>query len=72
MPEGHGHPLVMSNWNWYMGDFLKSFVWLSMDHSQDNFNNNYLIFKLNYFIFIKKITSFSYYFPPFLITTSIL
>jgi hypothetical protein len=26
---------MMSNWKWYMGDILESFVWLSMDHSKD-------------------------------------
>jgi hypothetical protein len=46
--------LVMSNWNLYMGDFLESFVWSSMDHSKDNFKNNHLIFKFKYFIFLKK------------------
>jgi hypothetical protein len=51
--------LVMRNENWYMGDFLESFIWSSMDHSKDHFRNYYLIFKLNYFI-------------SFLITTSIL
>ncbi len=29
--------LVTSNQNWYMGDFLESFLWFSMDHSGDNF-----------------------------------
>jgi hypothetical protein len=46
----------MSNWIWYMGGgggVLESFVWLSMDHSRDNFWNNYLIFMPNYFI-LKK------------------
>jgi hypothetical protein len=33
---------VMSNPNWYIGGCLESFVWLSMDHSKDNFRNNYL------------------------------
>jgi hypothetical protein len=33
-----------------MGDLLESFIWLSMDHSKDNFKNNYLIFKPNYLI----------------------
>jgi len=41
---------VTSNQNYYMGDFLESLIWSSMDHSKDNFRNNYLIFKLNYFI----------------------
>jgi hypothetical protein len=48
------------------GGFLKSFVWLSMDHSKENFKNNYLIFKHNYF----KIASF--FLLTFLITTYIL
>jgi hypothetical protein len=38
--------------------FWESFLWLSMDHSKDNFTNNCHIFKLNYFI-------------SFLITTSL-
>jgi hypothetical protein len=33
--------------------------WLLMDHSKDNFRNNYLIFKLNYFISFLIITFFS-------------
>jgi hypothetical protein len=52
---------MMSNQNWYMGDFFKSFVWLSMDN-EDNFKNNYLIFKPNYFIF------FLYNYSLFLLT----
>jgi hypothetical protein len=44
--------LGMSNWNWYMGDFLECFVWSSMDHSKNNFRNNYLIiWKPNYITF---------------------
>jgi len=42
------------------GIFLKSFVRSSMDHSKDNFKNNYLIFKPNYFISFLIIASFSY------------
>ncbi len=34
---------MTNNWNWYVGDFLESFIWLSMDHSKDNFRNNYFI-----------------------------
>jgi hypothetical protein len=49
--------LVMSNWNWYMGDFFKSFIWSSMDHSKDNFRNNFLDFKPNYFNSFLIITS---------------
>jgi len=69
--------LVTSNQNWYMGDFLESFIWSSMDHSKDNLKNNYLIFKPNYFIFKKKTIFFSYYFLNnyltfFLTNTSIL
>jgi len=41
---------MTSNWNWYMGDFLKSFIWSSMDHSKEFFKDNYLIFKPNYFL----------------------
>jgi hypothetical protein len=56
---------------------LQSFVWLSMDCSKDNFRNNYFIFKLKCFIFIKKLLLFiinflNNYFWPFLITTFIL
>jgi hypothetical protein len=51
---------VMSNWNGYMGDFLKSFIWSSMDHSKDNFRNNLLDLKPNYFNSFLTITSFSY------------
>jgi hypothetical protein len=44
--------LVTSNWNMYMGSFLECFVWSSMDHSKNNFRNNYLIiFKPNYISF---------------------
>ncbi len=67
---------LRSNWNSYMGDFLESFVWSSMDHSKDNFKNNYLIFKPNYFIsffinFFFLINFHNNYLPPFLIITSI-
>jgi hypothetical protein len=34
---------MMSNWNGIWGIFLEFFVWLSMDHSKDNFRNNYLL-----------------------------
>jgi len=44
--------LVMRTCIWEI--FLESFVWLSIDHSKDNFKNNYLIFKFKYFIFWKK------------------
>jgi hypothetical protein len=43
-----------------MGDFLESFVELFVDHCKDNFKNNYLIYKSNYFISFLIITSFSY------------
>jgi hypothetical protein len=59
----------MSNQNLHMGNFLESFIWSSMDHSKDNFINNYLIFKPNYFILNNF---FNKYLPPFLIITSIL
>jgi hypothetical protein len=36
--------LMMINPNLYMGDFLETFVWSSMDHSKDSLKNNYLIF----------------------------
>ncbi len=63
-----------------MGDFLESFIWLSMDHSKDNFKNIYLIFKSNYFIknylffnnFFISMNFFNNYLPPFLIITSII
>jgi len=51
---------MASNWNWYVGDFLESFIWSFMDNSKNNLKNNYLIFKPKYFIFFKKIVSFSY------------
>jgi len=51
-----------------MGDFLESFVCLSMDHSKDNLKNNYLISKLNYFI-SKKINYF-HFLLIFLVTIS--
>jgi hypothetical protein len=61
-----------------MGDFLESFVWSSMDHSKDNFKNNYLIFNPNYFNF-KKVNPFPFlinflnnYLPTYPNTTSIL
>jgi hypothetical protein len=41
--------LVTSNRNWYMGDFFWNPSYMD-DHSKDNLKNNYLIFKLNYFI----------------------
>jgi len=44
----------------YMREFLESFVWLSIDHPEDNFQNNYVIFKPNYFIFFLIIISFFY------------
>jgi hypothetical protein len=44
----------MSNQNLYMEDFLESFVWLFMDQSKDNINNNYLNFKPNYIFFLIK------------------
>jgi hypothetical protein len=66
---------MTSNRKWYMGDFLESFVWLSMDHSKDNFKNNYLIFP-NYFIsfliIIFSMNVFNNYLSHFLIITSIL
>jgi hypothetical protein len=40
----------------FLRDFSKSFIWLSMDYSKDNFKNNYLILKLNYFISFLIIT----------------
>ncbi len=43
----------MNNQNWYKGDFLDSFIWLSMDHSKNNLKKNYLIFKSSYFNFSK-------------------
>jgi hypothetical protein len=49
----------MNNQNWHAEDFLESFVWSPMDHSKYNFRNNYLIFKLNYFVFFLIITSIS-------------
>jgi len=36
---------MTSNQNWYTGDILESFVWSSLDHSKDNFKNNYLDFQ---------------------------
>ncbi len=51
---------MTSNWYWDMGDFLESFIWLSMDDSKDNFKNNYLIFNPNYFISF-LITTFFFY-----------
>jgi hypothetical protein len=47
---------MTSNWKWYVRDFLKFFVWSSMDHSKDNFKNNYFIIKPNYFISFLIIT----------------
>jgi hypothetical protein len=47
---------MIYNQNWYMGDFLESLVWLSMEH----FKNNYLIFKPNCFVFFLINISFSY------------
>ncbi len=41
-------------------DFFESFIWSSMDHSKNNFRNNYLIFKSTYFISFLITTSFSY------------
>jgi hypothetical protein len=46
---------VPSNLNWYMLDFYAIFFlgirpMVVHDHFKDNFKNNYLIFKLNYFI----------------------
>jgi hypothetical protein len=52
------------------GDFLESFVWLSMDHSKDNFRNNYIIFKSYYFIFFLK--NYFLFLLTFLITIFIL
>jgi len=51
----HDYPLgiitpVSRNRIWYMGEFLESFIWLAMDHCKDNFRNNNLILKPNYFI----------------------
>jgi hypothetical protein len=48
-----------------------------MDHSKDNFRNNYLIFKSNYFISFWIIASFpiiflNNYLPIFLVIISIL
>ncbi len=66
---------VMSNQNWYLEDFLESFIWSFIDHSKDNFRNNYLIFKPNYFIFFLLNNYFFFlinflnnYLQPFLIT----
>ncbi len=36
--------IMTSDQNWYKGDFLESFIWLSKDHSKNNFKNDYLIF----------------------------
>jgi hypothetical protein len=52
-------------------------LWLSMDHSKDNFKNNYVIFKPNYFLFFLiinffLINLFNNFLPPFLIIISIL
>jgi hypothetical protein len=55
----------MSNQNLYMEDFLESFVWLFMDQSKDNINNNYLNFKPNYIFFLIKFLKLN-----FLITLS--
>ncbi len=33
---------------------MDSFIWSSMDHSKDDYKNNYLIFKLNYFFFFNN------------------
>jgi hypothetical protein len=60
----------------YMSDFLESIVifgillygWLSMNNFKDNFKNNYLFFKPNYFFSFLMTTFFSYEF--FLITIS--
>jgi hypothetical protein len=52
--------LMMSNWKWYMGDILESFVWLSMDHSKDNFENNYLIFSSIIFFLLTFVISICY------------
>jgi hypothetical protein len=41
---------LTNNWNLYVRDFWEFFVWSSMDHSKDNFKDNYFIFKSNYFI----------------------
>jgi hypothetical protein len=49
---------MMNNWKLYMGDFLKSFVWSSMDHSKNNVRNNYIIFNPNYFISSSTTTYF--------------
>jgi hypothetical protein len=51
---------MVSNWNRYMGDFLESFVWSSMDHSKNYFRKNYFIFKPYLFIYFLITTSFSY------------
>ncbi len=40
---------VTGNWNWYIRDFWESLIWSSMYYFKDNFRNNYLIFKPNYF-----------------------
>jgi len=37
-----------------MKDFLDSFVWSSMHYFKDNFRNNALIFKVNYFFFFNN------------------
>jgi hypothetical protein len=47
--------------------FLESFIWLSMDHSKDNFLNNYLIFKLKDFLFLNN---YFYFVLSFLIIIS--
>ncbi len=43
---------VTSNWNWYVGDFWESPIWSYMYYFKDNFRNNYLILKPNYFLFL--------------------
>jgi len=69
--------LMMINQNLYMGDFLESFIWSSMDHSKDCLKNNYFIFNfqalLHFFLitFSFPMIFFNSHLLPFLITTSI-
>jgi hypothetical protein len=51
---------VMSNGNWYMGDFLEFFIWLSMDHSKDNSEITASFSSLTNIISFFVTTSFSY------------
>jgi hypothetical protein len=52
--------VVTSNRNWYKRDFFGILCMVILDHFKDNFKNNYLIFKPNYFIYFLITAFFSY------------